>query len=83
MKETGEITLYDLVITDRATGCRRVLTDRPPAAGRYQAEADLRQMERANRNPNLHYSMEPSRRKAAIQEEWCPERLLTHKFHVH
>jgi hypothetical protein len=58
------VTLYNLVVTDAASGQSDVVTERSPLVGRRQAEGEMRHMERINHNPTLRYSVEPSRRKA-------------------
>jgi hypothetical protein len=75
-----EATLYDIVAYDRASGKKAVVAGCEPIRGRYEAEAERAKMERNNRNPNLSYALEPSRRRP--QGELAPESLLTHKFHI-
>lgn len=75
-----EAMLYDVVACDRSTGKKSVVAGCNPIQGRVAAEAERAKMERNNRNPNVSYVLEPSRRRP--QGEMAPESLLTHKFHI-
>ncbi len=84
MHDQGDITLYDLVVTDRASGRARTVNEGAPIEGRYRAEEQARAMERSNRNPVLQYSVQPSKtRRNSEQPEIVPESLLTHKFRAY
>ncbi len=82
MQNRGDVTLYDIVVTDRATGRSRTI-EGAPIAGRHKAEEQARSLERNNRNPVLHYSVQPSKPHRNLNEELPPEALLTHKFRVY
>ncbi len=76
----AEATLYDIVAYDRISGKKSVVAGCEPISGRCSAEAERAKMERNNRNPNLSFTLEPSRRRPSA--EIAPESLLTHKFHI-
>ncbi len=82
MQDEGNNTLYDIVVMDRATGKSRVVAEAGPVSSRRAAEETAIKMERAERNPNLHYKVERSRRKPVTDGNFPMEALLTHKFHV-
>ena len=79
--QQGDITLYDIVVTDRVTGRRNILAEKPPVAGRYKASEEVRRLELSKRDPNASYSIE--RHHPKREEEITPESLLTHKFRAY
>jgi hypothetical protein len=79
--QQGDVTLYDIVVTDRASGRRKVLAEKPPVAGQSKASEEVRRLEMTKRDPNLSYSIERHRPKR--DEEITPQSLLTHKFRAY
>ncbi len=50
-------TKYELVRCDRVTGKRQILSDRGDVAGRWPAEAELKKLREANRDPNVEFEL--------------------------
>jgi hypothetical protein len=50
-------TKYELVRCDRATGKRQTLLDHGEVAGRWPAEAELKKLREANRDPNVEFEL--------------------------
>ena len=53
----NEETKYELVRCDRVTGKRQTLSDCGEVAGRFPAEAELKKLREANRDPNVEFEL--------------------------
>ena len=74
------LELYEVVAVDRATGRKQAASQTAPIEGKNKAEEQVRFAERNNRNPNLHYRIEPWTRVEENEEELTPNSLITHNF---
>ncbi len=60
-------TKYELVRCDRVTGRRQVLRDHGEVEGRWPAEAELKKLRDANRDPNVEFELKVVRDDSSMR----------------